>query len=132
MGVAFFIVPERDVAGLDVFVNGKALAHCDRLDELMAQAGVRPLMEFFSQDPAEAAAFCEAEGVELPEDGFPPVDWYSADDGLATVRGLLAYLDANPSALADAENVVGDLREYETVLSALAAEGVRWHLAVDF
>jgi hypothetical protein len=131
MGVALYIMPEREVAGLEVYVNGKALGRSDQLDRLAERAGVRPLMEFFSQDPAEAAAFLEAEEVEPPAEGFAPERWFSATEGLATVLGLISYLEANGAAIPESSALIEDLREFESVLSQLASEGVGWHLAVD-
>jgi hypothetical protein len=130
--MALFIVPEREIPGLDVFVNGKALGHSEELDRLAERAGVRPLMEFFSQDPAEAAAFFEDEGADPPDDGFPPEVWFPAADGLTTVRGLLSYLEANPTEVKDSSGLIEDLKEFESLLGRLASEGVGWHLAVDF
>jgi hypothetical protein len=43
MGVALYIMPERDVDGLEVYVNGKALGRSDQFDRLAERAGVRPL-----------------------------------------------------------------------------------------
>jgi hypothetical protein len=131
MGSALFIVPEREIPTLDVFVDGKALARSNDLDRLAEQAGVRPLMQFFSLSPEDAAEAFEAVGAELPAEGFSPPDWYSAEDGLITVRGLLAVITTHPERLPDASTVVEDLREFERVLSQLASEDVRWYLAVD-
>jgi hypothetical protein len=132
MGVALFIVPEREIPGLDVFVNGKALGHSEELDRLAERAGVRPLMGFFSQDPAEAAAFFEDEGIDAPEDGFPLEEWFPAEEGLTTIRGLLSYLEANPAEVPDSSGLIEDLKEFESLLGRLASEGVGWHLSVDF
>jgi hypothetical protein len=132
MGVALFIVPEREIPGLDVFVNGKALGHSKELDRLAERAGVSPLMEFFSENPESAAAFCEDAGGDPPEEGFPAEEWFPAEDGLTTVRGLLSYLEANPTEVRDSSALIEDLKEFESVLSRLASEGVGWHLAVDF
>ena len=133
MSAAFFIVAERDVPGLDVFVNGKALAHVPhrQLEKLAAQAGVRPLIEFYSLDPEEAASILEDEEIEPPEGGFPPTQWFEAQDGLATVRGLIAFLESNPTAIANMSAVIDDLLGFEEVLRGLASADVRWHLAVD-
>ena len=131
MGVALYIMPEREVDGLEVYVNGKALGRSELLDRLAEQAGVRPLMQFFSQDPAEAAAFFEVEGVEPPAEGFASEQWYSATEGLATVLGLISYLEANGAAIPESSALIEDLHEFESVLSQLASEGVGWHLAVD-
>lgn len=133
MGVALYIVAERAVPGLDTFVNGKALGRTKprQLDKLAQAAGVPPLMGYFSVSPDEAAAVAEDLGAETPAGGFPPERWFPAADGLATVRGLQTHLAA-PNAVREAEAIREDLREFERVLSALAAAGVRWHLAVDY
>jgi hypothetical protein len=142
MGVALFIVPEREVEGLDTFVNGKALAHVDDLDDLARAAGVRPLMEFFSQSRGDLLGLVGEEGddgeLHLPEGvEAPPEGWFDAGAGLETVRGLLRLLGETPEALGrttggfTADGVVEDLRGFEEVLAGLAREGVRWHLAVD-
>ena len=134
MGVALFIVAERTVEGLDTFVDGKALAHCrpagakDRLgrasmrapgDTGREQAGVRPLMEFFSESPESAVAFLAEEGVEPSPGGLPPEQWFSAAEGLATVRGLFGYLTTHPDAAAEVDRLIGDLRQFEEVLGGL-------------
>jgi len=129
--LALFIVAEQAVDGVQPDVDGKALGRCSQLDRLAKQAGVRPLMEFFSQDPAEAKSFLEGEGLPVPPGGLPREQWFPSDDGLVTVRALLAQLAANPRAVPNAAAVVADLQEFETVLAALAAAGTRWHLAVD-
>lgn len=132
MSVALFVVAERKVKGLDTEVNGKALGRCEHLDRLARAAGVREFMEFFSEDPTEASATAEEFGLETPPGGFPAEQWFPAEAGLVTVRGLLGHLAANPSAVSDAERIAEDLREFESVLAALSAAGVRWHLAVDY
>ena len=132
MSVALYIVPEREVAGLETFVNGKTLGHSEDLDRLAERAGVRPLMEFFSQDPAEAEALFEAEEIESPAEGFAPEQWFRAEDGLKTVRGLLAELATNATKIPEASSLIGDLKEFESVLSQLASEEIGWHLAVDY
>jgi hypothetical protein len=136
MSVAYFIVPERAVPGLDCFVNGKALAHIGDgvITRICHEASVRPLQEFCSQDPDEIAAFCEDEGIDPPPGGFPPEQWFRAADGLRTVRALLARVSELASAgpAWAAEGVAADLQQYEEVLVGLDRAGVRWHLAVDF
>jgi hypothetical protein len=132
MGVALYIVAERETTGLDVGVSGRALGRSKDLDRLAGAAGVRRLMEFYSYDPQWMAEFIAAEGGELPEMGLPAEQWFPAEEGLATVRGLLGHLTANPQAVADQAAIIVDLREFDGVLARLASEGLRWHLAVDF
>jgi hypothetical protein len=132
MAVALYIVAEREVPGLDVFVSGKALGHSEHLDLLAEAADVKSLMEFYSQDPMDAELALEDDEIEPTEGGFPPPEWYSSEEGLKTVRGLLSYLTEHPSAVPGVPALVQDLQEFESVLSRLASEGVRWHLAVDY
>jgi hypothetical protein len=132
MGAALYVVPERNVEGFDIFTNGKALARCEQLDQLAELAGVRPLMEFFSQDAEEFVEFLEAEGVEPAPDAVPAEQWFLAEDGLLSVRGILSYLAANPNATPHVPAIIEDLKAFESVLARLGTEGIRWHLAVDF
>ena len=134
MGVALFIVAEREVPGLDTFVNGKALGRAKprQLDRLAQAAGVRPLGEFYSISPEEAVAAVEGFGGEMPAGGYPPERWFPAEDGLASVRGLLAHLAASPDAIREVDAIRDDLQQFQEVLSGLAAAGVGWHLAVDY
>ena len=131
VGVALYIVAEREVPDVDTQVGGKALGRSNNLDRLATRVGVRPLMDYFSTDPVQAAAHIEELGEEPPTD-IPEEVWFPAEDGLVTVRGLLRHLEANPTAIPDAAEIVAELREFEGVLVGLAAAGVRWHLAVDY
>jgi len=121
MGAAYFIVLERDIDGLDAMIDGKMLAStAEVLDALAPQLGVRPISEFISVDPIQAAEFMDDAGdIELP-----PLKHFSASDGLATVRALMSRPEAQPA--------IHDLRDCERVLSAAAQHGVGWHLEVDF
>jgi hypothetical protein len=131
MSAALFIVPEREVEGLDHFVNGKALGHAQNLDRIAIAAGVRPLMEYFSMGPEEAASTLEGFGGEIPVEGLPDEAWFDAAEGLRTVRGMLRHLSENPTVTRDVEAISRDLREFDEVLSGLEKAGVRWHLGVD-
>jgi hypothetical protein len=146
MSVALFIVADRSVDGIDTFVDGKALAHCRRagakdrggrqadrhLESLAREAGVRPLMEFFSASPEDILAFLSEHDQEPPDVELPPEQWFSPEEGLTTVRGLLAYLQAHPDAAAEVDRLFEDLRQFDEVLVGLAAAGAKWHLAVDY
>lgn len=133
MGVALFIVPEKEVEGLDHFVNGKSIGHeSDRaIDDFCRALGVTSLYKFCSQDPEELADFIESEGGEVP-DHLPGLEWFEAADGLRTVRAMLNALESGASPFEDTGGVVEDLKEYEAVLARLETEGVRWHMQADF
>jgi hypothetical protein len=108
-------------------MDGKSLSrHMESLDEAARQLGVRPLSEFFSADPKQVASFMEGEGMEAGDIELPPLQQFTAQDGLATVRALAAQ------AAARADGVAQDLAECERILSAAAQHGVGWHFEVDF
>jgi hypothetical protein len=121
---ALYIVTEKEIPGFDPYVNGKALSRAsDELDLLALAASVRPLMNFFSMSPDEAAAILDEAGDE--ELLITAEQWFAPEEGLVTVRALLAGGDL-PHGVKD------DLDEFETVLETLRKHSVRWHLAVDY
>jgi hypothetical protein len=126
MGAAYFIVLERKIDGLDTGRDGKSLSrNVESLDEAARQHGVRPLFEFFSADPQAMRELMEDDGLGDSEVELPPLQQFSAQDGLATVRALLPH----PSAQAD--GIGEDLRECERILTVAAQHGVGWHVEID-
>ena len=130
-----YIVVEGEDPGFDIFVNGRSLArHEDALEKLALQLGVRPLIEFFSADENSMSLLIE-EGAGNREimRRLPPPQWYTAADGLVTVRALLDALAEEPQLLGtDGERVLSELREYAVVLEKTQAREMRWHLAVSW
>jgi hypothetical protein len=109
MGESFLIVTERPVGGTErcggggigIVGIGEALTGClpvgvkgrpgrapmSYLDALAREAGVRPLMEYFSDDSESYRWRFSAEGGGEPPLGGPPLErWFTAAEGLATVR----------------------------------------------
>ncbi len=128
---ALFIVLDCEISGLDLNMDGTTLLReSERLNAFAEQAGVPPLMDFFSASREELIAFAADHDVEVEAAAVPAEVWHSAECGLVTVRALLeACLREGtgvPSRLAD------DLRELERILRAAQQNGVSWHLSVDF
>ena len=102
-------------------IDGKMLSRqIESLDSAAQQLGVRPLSEFVSMD-ADALADVlgeDADGIETP-----PVQYFAARDGLATIRALLPRPEAQPA--------IRDLKDCERILSAAAQHGVGWHFQID-
>jgi len=130
MSSALYIVLDREVPGLDTFMNGKALAaaeevvtaHCERL-------GVRDLWSFYSVDPLDVADPLDDLDDFGDLDGREPSSteaWFRPTDGLATIRALREALrDQARSAVLD------DLGDMERILAEAERAGARWYLAVD-
>jgi len=121
MGAAFYIALEKEIDGLDTMMDGKMLSrHIESLDSVAQKLGVRPLTEFISMDADALASIVgdDADGIEIP-----PLQHFSAQDGLVTVRALLPRPEAQPA--------IQDLKDCERILSTAAQHGVGWHLQVD-
>jgi hypothetical protein len=81
MGSAHYIVLERKIDGLDTGMDGKSLSrHIESLDAAARQLGVRPLSEFFSIAPEQAAEFMEGVGMDAGDIEFPPLHQFSPED----------------------------------------------------
>ncbi len=130
-----YIVVEGEDPGFDIFVNGRALArHEDALERLALRLNVRPMIEFFSADENSMSLLIE-EGAGNPDlmRRLPPPQWYSAGDGLATVRALVEFLKDDPQQLGtEGPLVLEELQEYARVLEKTMGAGLRWHLAVSW
>ncbi len=109
--------------------NGSHLSYAlDSLDVVAASNGLVSLSRFID---ARTMALEVLEEDQLPEN-CPPVRWYSAQEGLLTVRGLLTHYHQSakksvelPSAL------VEELEHFEVLLKQAEADGANFHLLVD-
>ncbi len=132
MSAALYIILDRKIPGADTFVNGKSLSkHNDELEKMAKRLGVRPLMSFFSISNEELASLEKEYAIDLSKTKSRTADtWFAAEEGLRTVNALLENLSG--SKLKDVARVEADLREFVGVLELAKANGIRWHLAVDY
>ena|SRR6476661_4136516 len=130
MSSALYIVLDREVPGLDTFMNGKALAaaeevvtaNCERL-------GVRDLWSFYSVDPLDVADPLDdlEDFGDLDVREGPTVEaWFPPTDGLTTIRALREALRGKTVSA-----VLADLGDMERILAEAERAGARWYLAVD-
>jgi hypothetical protein len=124
MGAAYFIVLERPIEGIDSGMDGKSLSrHMELLDEAARELGVRPLSEFFSVNPDQLEEFLEEGMGDIKP---PPLQQFTAEEGLKTIRALKAHPAASKPDIAN------DLQTCESILTAADLKGVGWHFEVDF
>lgn len=135
MAACLYIVVEGEDPGFDIFVNGHALARNeDSLERIAERLNVRSLLEFFSADENSMALLLE-HGADKPalSSHLPQPQWFDASEGLLTIRALIDFLAASPTALgSETLPVLIELREYDRVLTKTAFHGMRWHLAVSW
>ena len=116
MGAALYIALEKEIPGVDTIIDGKMLNRAEKyLAGEAKRLGVRPLMEFFSVSPDEAAGFLEGEGAEVE---IPAEQWFSAEEGLRTVQALLGEVNSSSEAKAAKDDLLG----CEHVLQELQAQ----------
>ncbi len=133
MGLGWYVSLEKAVSGLEAAdTDGKALVHAQHtLAESARQLGLTPLHEFLGTNPTEVERFLEREGLNPKEYPIPEEDWFPPAEGLATVRGLLKYVGANPQDVDRAERVLRDLRALERILVVAEKHQTRFHLSSD-
>jgi hypothetical protein len=131
MSVAWYIVLEKKIAGVDARVSGKALGRAGKVLEMLAkELGEVPLMQFYSAAPEELTGFAEEHGMERTRIKSRQKRWFDAEDGLRSVRGLIRA--GERKGVVRTDPIVDDLKAFERVLEAARVNGVRWHLAVDY
>jgi len=126
MGNALYIALEKPLPDVDTMIDGKMLSKAEKqLAKAARDFGVRPLMDFFSTSADEAADLL---GEDVAGIDIPAAQWFSAEEGLRTVDGLLVAVDASPELGVAKDDLLGCQR----VLHEAQKHGVRWHLAIDF
>jgi len=129
---AFYIVLQEKISGADATgLEGRALSkHNARMEALAKQAGVTPLLNFFSASQNDLAAFLEDHLIPGEAPGNAKELWFSPEEGLRTIEELLRILARQQSA----ENyaLASELTEFQRVLQAAQSRNIRWHLAIDY
>lgn len=131
MSVAFYIVLDTEEPGFDPFVNGKAIAHAEDLDDFCAKHDLPVLESFVSQSAEELEEMLDEE-MELPEGESGDALWFDAQEGVNYVDALIAALRKDPDGIESAADVIDDLLEYKAVLEQAQAIEAKWRLALDF
>jgi hypothetical protein len=99
------------------------------LDSIAQEVGVWPLSHFFSISTEALTGFAADHRVDSQElRRVPTEEWFLPEQGLMTLRPLMEA--ATNRRISD--DIVNDLKDFQAVLQTAAANGVRWHLAVDF
>jgi hypothetical protein len=127
MGVAWYIVLEKDLAGASLAsIDGKAVARAhEELDQIASQLGLVAPSTFLSQSTAQATAI--AEELDLEIDEVPQEQWFPAETGLTTIQGVLTRLRESGGA----PRLLADLEAMEGVLRAAKDARVRFHFSID-
>lgn len=138
MGAALFPVVDGEINELsNASIDGKAICRAvDVLDKHATRLGVKPLMLFFGSDVNDVI---EEHGIEIDGIFEDTTNWFSADEGLSTVRAYLNLIKENPDFIKQddllknwKDGVVWDLEGLEQILTAAQKHNAKWFLACDF
>ena len=137
MGVAFYISIENCSTDFDVSVDGKLLAaSIDKLNKYAKTKGVKPLGEFFSQDPSDLLDILSPGDREVfdkhgDKSMLPNEEWFDPLAGLTTIRALTDWVKTSPKGIKRPDDVLTDLTRFAAILAEAERRQLRWHLAVD-
>jgi hypothetical protein len=137
MGAAFFPVVSGEYTEMkDLMIDGKAICRASPvLDNAAKKLGVKPLTSFYGSDVNDVI---EEYGLDVDETFEDTTKWFSADEGLKTVRALLTLIKENPDSIAWddiltwKDGVVWDLEGLEQILILAQKHNAEWFLACDF
>jgi hypothetical protein len=133
--MAFYLVMDKETPDFDTHVDGYNLSQAEpELAEIAREIDVTPLMEFFGADSEEIEGFLgdEDPGGKAKEVKMTDEAWFTADQGLETVRGLTDYIVAHMGRVRNDGPLLEELQEFERVLEGARTRGLKWHLAIDY
>jgi len=126
---SLYIVLEKKIPNIDIYVNGNFLSNSKELEKLAKKSGVPSLISFFSTSPEEIADLMEKDVESLKGSPTYTEKWFAAEDGLRTVNALLENLGGFKG---DRDKVEAELQEFVRVLQLAQSNDIRWHLAIDY
>ncbi len=111
--------------------EGKVLArNFDKLNLIAKGLRIKSLAEYFSMDAQEAEAVYEDFGDDGAEGLSLQTEWFSAQEGLISVRSLLKYLSSDSSSVDGLEELKLSLQQLEQALSLAAPAGIPFYLTI--
>jgi hypothetical protein len=112
--------------------TGKALIReADRVDSTARRKNVTSLSAMLSENQSALIAQLIADGFDPSKMRLPPEMWYTAADGLKSVRAIAEYVNANLNDFKQPRPILRDLQAIELLLTAAEAASVRFHFIKD-
>ena len=131
MALAYIVTLEKELPASAAYTkaaSGRALAReSERLDTAARIRKVSALTSMLSENPAALIAQLIEEGFDPARMRFPAEAWFSASDGLTTIRALAEQVSANLNNFKQPNPILRDLKAAEEILSAAEGTGVRFH-----
>ena len=110
--------------------SGKALAReSDRIDSAARRKSVTPITSMLSESQAKLREQMITEGFDPSKMRLPPEQWFSAAEGLKTVRTLIEHVTANLNDFKQPNPILRDLKAVESYLEAAKTAGIQFHFS---
>jgi hypothetical protein len=134
MALALTITLERELpeatAVYTKAVSGKALAReSDRLDSAASRRGVTPITSMLSESQKALIEQMIEEGFDPTKMRLPPEVWFTAAQGLETVRALTAHVTGALNDFKQPNPILRDLKAVEALLVTAEAVDVQFHFS---
>ena len=108
--------------------NGKAIAReLDKLDFAARCKGVAQFSAMLSESTAALAEQMRADGFDPSKMRLPPERFFSAADGLKTVRAVHEYVSSNLNNFKQPNPILRSLKSCEALLVASEGAGIPFH-----
>ena len=134
MALAIVVTLEKDLpdpaaaAAYAKAGSGKALAReLAKVDFAARCVKVTQPSEMISESQAALAEQMRESGMDPGKMRLPPEMWYSAGDGLKSVRALIEYVGANLNDFKQPNPILRDLKAVDDLLTAAEKSGTRFH-----
>jgi hypothetical protein len=132
MAQSILVTLERELADAQASYakggTGKALAReLEKLDFAARCRHVPSLTSMRSESHAELIAQLQAEGFDPSKMRLPVEQWFDAGEGLKSLRALMEYVNTKLNDFKQPNPILRDLKAAETLLTAAAAAGIRFH-----
>ncbi len=110
--------------------TGKALAReADRLNLAARTVKVPAVSNMLSENQDALIAQMKADGFDPSKMRIPPEQWFTAAEGLISVRKLIDHVTANLNNFKQPNPILRDLKAVEALLVAAEQQGVRFHFS---
>jgi len=132
MALAVLVTLDKEIPEVAAYVKsgaGKALAReADRLDTAARRKSVASLTSMLSENQAVLIAQLKEEGFDPSTMRLPPEQWFTAAEGLKSVRALIEHVGANLNDFKQPNPILRDLKAVEALLTAAETAGVKFHM----
>jgi hypothetical protein len=132
MALAIVITLDRELpdalAAYAKVKSGKALAReLERIDFAARKCNVAQISSLLSESQTALIEQMKAEGFDPTKMRLPPERFFPATDGLKTLRGLIAHVNATLNDFKQPNPILRDLKAAEALLAGAETSGVKFH-----